>query len=67
MTLQQVTPPEHQALEQSLFAASSKILQVIHTPLEGAGARMFLSEVVFRSLLTVGISNEHLILTDIFM
>lgn len=62
-----MTPPEHQALEQSLFAAPPKMLQVTYTPLEGAGARMFLYEVAFHSLLTVGISNEHNILTDIFL
>lgn len=43
------------------------MLQVTYTPLKSAGARIFLYEVVFQSLLTVGISNEHIILTDIFM
>lgn len=62
-----MTPLEHQALEQSLFAASPKMLQVTYTPLEGAGARIFLYEVVFQSLLTASISNEHIILTGIFM
>lgn len=42
-----------------------QMLQVTYTPLEGVGARVFLYELVFQALLTIGPSDQHIILIEI--